>query len=62
MYAIRSYYDEARACGVKTAMTIREALGLCPRAILVPPDHLLYHTLSHEMMEMLAAEIRNNFV
>ncbi|WP_345969448.1 DNA polymerase IV [Sulfurimonas sp. HSL1-6] len=48
---------EARACGVKTAMTIREALQLCPRAILVPPDHLLYHTLSHEMMEMLAKEI-----
>ena len=48
---------EARACGVKTAMTIREALQLCPEAILLPPDHLLYHTLSHEMMELLAQEI-----
>ena len=48
---------EARRCGVKTAMTIREALSLCPEAILLPPDHLLYHTLSHEMMEMLAKEI-----
>lgn len=48
---------EARACGVKTAMTICEALQLCPQAILLPPDHLLYHTLSHEMMELLAGEI-----
>jgi DNA polymerase-4 len=48
---------EARACGVKTAMTIREALQLCPQAILLPPDHLLYHTLSHEMMALLAKEI-----
>jgi len=48
---------EARRCGVKTAMSIREALGLCPQAVLLPPDHLLYHTLSHEMMELLAREI-----
>lgn len=48
---------EARAYGVKTAMTIREALQLCPQAILLPPDHLLYHTLSHEMMALLAKEI-----
>jgi DNA polymerase-4 len=48
---------EARRCGVKTAMTIREALTLCPHAILLPPNHLLYHTLSHEMMELLAGEI-----
>ncbi|WP_345974526.1 DNA polymerase IV [Sulfurimonas sp. HSL3-7] len=48
---------EARHCGVKTAMTIREALNLCPDAILLPPDHLLYHTLSHEMMELLGNEI-----
>jgi len=48
---------EARRCGVKTAMTIREALQLCPQAVLLPPDHLLYHTLSHEMMALLAKEI-----
>jgi len=48
---------EARKCGVKTAMTIREALNLCPHAILMPPDYLLYHTLSHEMMELLSKEI-----
>lgn len=48
---------EARRCGVKTAMTIREALALCPDAILLPPDHLLYHTLSHRMMTLLCDEI-----
>jgi len=48
---------EARAFGVKTAMTIREALQLCPQAILLPPDHLLYHTLSHQLMELLQTEI-----
>ena len=48
---------EVRRCGVKTAMTLHEALGLCPQAILLPPNHLLYHTLSHEMMEMLSMEI-----
>ena len=48
---------EARRYGVKTAMTIREALQLCPQAVLVPPDHLLYHTLSHAMMALLSKEI-----
>ncbi|MEA1920506.1 MAG: DNA polymerase IV [Campylobacterota bacterium] len=48
---------EARRCGVKTAMSIREAIALCPEAILLPPDHLLYHTLSHELMELLRNEI-----
>lgn len=48
---------EARECGVKTAMSIREALELCPDATLLPPDHLLYHTLSHKMMQILSEEI-----
>ena len=48
---------EARQCGVKTAMSIREALELCPNAILLPPDHLLYHTLSHTLIEYLRSEI-----
>ncbi len=48
---------EARRCGVKTAMTLREALQLCPQAIVLPPDHLLYHTLSHQLMELLSNEI-----
>jgi DNA polymerase-4 len=48
---------EARAYGVKTGMSIHEALRLCPDIILIPPDHLLYHTLSHELMEYLASVI-----
>ena len=48
---------EARACGVKTGMTIYETLQRCPHIILLPPDHLLYHTMSHELMEYLATLI-----
>jgi DNA polymerase-4 len=48
---------EARQCGVKTAMSIREALQLCPDAILLPPDHLLYHTLSHQLMTLIQNEV-----
>lgn len=48
---------EVRRCGVKTAMTLREAMQRCPQAILLPPNHLLYHTLSHEMMTLMAKEI-----
>ncbi len=48
---------EARACGVATAMTLREALRLCPNAVLLAPDHLLYHTLSHRLIALLEREI-----
>jgi DNA polymerase IV len=48
---------EARAYGVKTAMSVHEALSLCPHLILLPPNHLLYHTMSHELMEYLATLI-----
>ena len=44
---------EARQYGVKTGMTVYEALQRCPDIILLPPNHLLYHTLSHELMEYL---------
>lgn len=45
---------EARACGVKTAMVLHEALKLCPKMILVPPDHYFYGQKSKEVMELLA--------
>lgn len=45
---------EARAYGIKTAMSVHEALRLCPHLILLPPNHLLYHTMSHELMEYLS--------
>ncbi len=48
---------EARSYGVKTAMSVHEALRLCPHLILLPPNHLLYHTLSHELMEYLSGVI-----
>lgn len=45
---------EARACGVKTAMVLHEALKLCPKMILVPPDHHFYGQKSEEVMSLLA--------
>jgi len=48
---------EARRYGVKTGMSIHEALTLCPDLLLVPPDHFLYHTMSHELMEYLSTVI-----
>lgn len=48
---------EARAYGIKTAMSVHEALRLCPHLIVLPPNHLLYHTMSHELMEYLSTVI-----
>ena len=41
---------EARAKGVRTAMTLHEALKCCPEIALVPPDHAFYSEKSHEVM------------
>jgi len=48
---------EARACGVKTAMNIKEALGLCPDLIIKAPNMSLYQQLSHELHEFLCTKI-----
>jgi DNA polymerase-4 len=45
---------EARSCGVKTAMVLHEALKLCPKMILVPPDHRFYGQKSKEVMDLLS--------
>jgi DNA polymerase-4 len=45
---------EARACGVKTTMVIHEALKLCPKLTLVPPDHHFYGQKSEEVMNLLS--------
>ena len=45
---------EARSCGVKTAMVLHEALRLCPKMILVPPDHSFYEQKSNEVMDLLS--------
>ncbi|MEE9910912.1 MAG: DNA polymerase IV [Deltaproteobacteria bacterium] len=45
---------EARSCGVKTTMVLHEALRLCPKLILVPPDHHFYERKSEEVMDLLS--------
>jgi DNA polymerase-4 len=45
---------EARACGVKTTMVIHEALKLCPKLTLIPPDHHFYGQKSEEVMDLLS--------
>jgi DNA polymerase-4 len=45
---------EARACGVKTTMVLHEALKLCPKIIIVPPDHHFYGQKSEEVMDLLS--------
>jgi len=48
---------EARAFGVKTAMSIREALQLCPHLIIKAPNMSLYQELSHKLHDFLALKI-----
>lgn len=48
---------EARAYGVKTAMSIKEALGLCPQLIIKAPNMSLYQKLSHELHLFLQKRI-----
>ena len=45
---------EARSYGVKTTMLLHEALRLCPKLILVPPDHRFYEQKSEEVMALLS--------
>lgn len=45
---------EARAFGVRSAMSMAAALRLCPQAVVVPPDHRLYHDVSESVMEILS--------
>ena len=45
---------EARAYGVKTAMTIYKAKDLCPSIQLLPPDHAYYSACSRQVMEYSA--------
>jgi DNA polymerase IV len=45
---------EARSFGVKTAMVLHEALKLCPKLTMVPPDHHFYGQKSEEVMDLLS--------
>ena len=48
---------EARAYGVKTAMSVSQALDLCPHLIVLPPNYPLYHDLSCRLKLLLEKEI-----
>jgi len=48
---------EARAYGVKTAMSVAEALRHCPHLKVLPPDYPLYHELSRQLRVILEQEI-----
>ncbi len=48
---------EARAYGIKTAMSIKEALALCPHLIIKAPNMSLYQKLSHELHDFLQTKI-----
>jgi len=48
---------EARAYGVKTAMSVAEALRWCPKLIVIPPNYSLYHELSHKLKLLLQKQI-----
>jgi DNA polymerase-4 len=44
---------EAKMCGVKTAMTIREALRICPSAIVVPGHYVDYADFAERVRRIL---------
>jgi len=48
---------EARAFGVKTGMSIAQALKLCPDLRVLIPNYLLYHEISHKLYLFLQQEI-----
>ncbi len=43
---------EARAMGVRTGMTVRQATGICPELILISPDFDLYRKYSRGFMRI----------
>ena len=48
---------EARKYGVKTAMSVNEALVLCPHLKMLPLNYPLYHELSIKLRDLLAKEV-----
>lgn len=48
---------EARAKGIKTAMSLGEALRIYPQLIVVPSNYPLYHDLSKRLYEFLQERI-----
>lgn len=48
---------EARKYGVKTTMSVAEALRWCPHLKVLPPNYPLYHDLSYKLKQLLSHEI-----
>ncbi|MRI59258.1 MAG: DNA polymerase IV [Epsilonproteobacteria bacterium] len=48
---------EARKLGIKTGMTINEALRIYPDLVVIPPNHIYYHTLSSQLKTFLQRHI-----
>lgn len=48
---------EARNLGIKTGMSIREALNICPKLKVLPPEHSLYHRFSKDLKDWLSLQI-----
>ncbi len=48
---------EAREFGVKTGMSLSKALQLCPSLVIIVPDYVLYHNLSHKLYSYLSNEV-----
>ena len=48
---------EARAFGIKTAMSLQEAKRLCPHLIIKAPNMSLYQTLSYKLHQFLSLKI-----
>lgn len=46
---------EARACGVRSAMPVAQAVRLCPAAIVVPPHFGRYRAVSAQVMDLFRA-------
>ncbi|WP_375475069.1 DNA polymerase IV [uncultured Jatrophihabitans sp.] len=44
---------EARVFGVRSAMAMSQALRLCPRAVVLPPDRAAYSAASQQVMSIL---------
>jgi DNA polymerase-4 len=44
---------EARRYGIRSAMSMSQALRLCPRAVVLPPDRAAYQRASEQVMTIL---------
>ncbi|WP_433543347.1 DNA polymerase IV [Neomoorella humiferrea] len=46
-------YEAKRGYGIKTGMTVREAKGLCPDGVFIPPRHDLYIEFSTRILHIM---------